>query len=644
MLGLLGVERPAHVVAVDLGEVAIEQHDVVGVHARLVERLRAVGARRRPPRRGGAARARPRRRRAARPRRSAGARSDPAVVVARVAVARAVGSVVAGGTRRSGCAGGGATAACSVAVDPHHAAGGERRRGRRRRRRRRRRRWRSAGSEACAPLKRREPKAELKGVCEIDEKRHTSRPNQRIEPATPPNISSSAPPANRLVISFLRFSVASSRAEPLVDLLELLRRRRSRTPCRRSARRPASASRGRAAPGCAVLPSARWTRSCPSRCRARRCRRGPSPCAPRSATASASRPRTLLPSESRTIAAGGCLLRLRRARRLDRAQRRGQRVAGRRAARRLHARERLADRRVVARRRLQHGRLVVEGDRADADVVGHRVEERAGRAAGGDEPARRDVLGQHRARAVGGDRRPSPARPGPRRSTCGRASATSRPATASPRTAIGHVPAPARAPRRDRGHELRRRRTPRVRPRRRSARTYSATQQRDEREAGEQERAGEAHGAVSGRVPSVTSSVCVRAAAGHLDLDAVARRVRGDRVGDAVGSRRSPCRRPWSRCRPARTPAFSAGPPAVDRADLRAGAARREAVVASPSHGALDGLAGLELRHDLAHGVRRDREADADVPAARARGGDLRVHADHAPAWRRAAGRRSCRG
>jgi hypothetical protein len=40
--------------------------------------------------------------------------------------------------------------------------------------------------------------------------RHTSLPNQRIEPATPPNISSSAPPANRLVISFSCFSVASS--------------------------------------------------------------------------------------------------------------------------------------------------------------------------------------------------------------------------------------------------------------------------------------------------------------------------------------------------------------------------------------------------------------------------------------------------
>ena len=40
-------------------------------------------------------------------------------------------------------------------------------------------------------------------------KRQTGRPNQRIEPATPPNISSSAPPAKKLVISFFCFSVAS---------------------------------------------------------------------------------------------------------------------------------------------------------------------------------------------------------------------------------------------------------------------------------------------------------------------------------------------------------------------------------------------------------------------------------------------------
>src|SRR3954466_2857485 len=39
--------------------------------------------------------------------------------------------------------------------------------------------------------------------------------------------------------------------------------------------------------------------------------------------------------------------------------------------------------------------------------------------------------------------------------------------------------------------------------------------------------------------------------------------------------------------------------------------------------GVLDGMAALELGHDLPRHVRRDREADADVAAARARGRDL---------------------
>jgi hypothetical protein len=38
---------------------------------------------------------------------------------------------------------------------------------------------------------------------------YSTRPNQRIEPAIPANIASSAPPAKRLVTSCLRFSVAS---------------------------------------------------------------------------------------------------------------------------------------------------------------------------------------------------------------------------------------------------------------------------------------------------------------------------------------------------------------------------------------------------------------------------------------------------
>ena len=39
---LLGVERPAHVVAVQRREVPVEHDDVVGMHARVEERLRPV--------------------------------------------------------------------------------------------------------------------------------------------------------------------------------------------------------------------------------------------------------------------------------------------------------------------------------------------------------------------------------------------------------------------------------------------------------------------------------------------------------------------------------------------------------------------------------------------------------------------------
>ena len=40
---MLAVQDAAHVVAVDLGEVAVEDDDVVGVHARVRERVGAVG-------------------------------------------------------------------------------------------------------------------------------------------------------------------------------------------------------------------------------------------------------------------------------------------------------------------------------------------------------------------------------------------------------------------------------------------------------------------------------------------------------------------------------------------------------------------------------------------------------------------------
>src|SRR4051794_29369618 len=66
-----------------------------------------------------------------------------------------------------------------------------------------------------------------------------------------------------------------------------------------------------------------------------------------------------------------------------------------------------------------------------------------------------------------------------------------------------------------------------------------------------------------------------------------------------------------------------------DAGDLRAARAdarlRRHAEIR-----AADRAAALQARDDLADGVRRDGEADADVAAAAGGGRDLRVHADDA--------------
>src|SRR3954454_18324 len=67
--------------------------------------------------------------------------------------------------------------------------------------------------------------------------------------------------------------------------------------------------------------------------------------------------------------------------------------------------------------------------------------------------------------------------------------------------------------------------------------------------------------------------------------------------------------------------------------DLRAGGRYATGDVGGcldAEEGVLDALALLEDRDDLAHGVRRDGEADADVAVAGAAGLDLRVHAEFA--------------
>ena len=65
-----------------------------------------------------------------------------------------------------------------------------------------------------------------------------------------------------------------------------------------------------------------------------------------------------------------------------------------------------------------------------------------------------------------------------------------------------------------------------------------------------------------------------------------------------------------------RTPAFAAGPPAVTDADLRAAPSLAGRCVARPRYGALTDWPVSSCGTTLAHGVGRDREADADVPAA----------------------------
>src|SRR3954462_3092197 len=89
---------------------------------------------------------------------------------------------------------------------------------------------------------------------------------------------------------------------------------------------------------------------------------------------------------------------------------------------------------------------------------------------------------------------------------------------------------------------------------------------------------------------------------------------------------------------PARRPARAAGPPGTTEL-TRAPVPREGALVATPRYArrtrpsrpsaALPHRAPDRRRH-RPHAVRRHREADADVPAPRPAGLDLRVDADHA--------------
>ena len=83
---------------------------------------------------------------------------------------------------------------------------------------------------------------------------------------------------------------------------------------------------------------------------------------------------------------------------------------------------------------------------------------------------------------------------------------------------------------------------------------------------------------------------------------------------------------------PGSTPALSAGPPGVtvltSAPDGALGSVGSE--VSTPRHGRAILSPRLQARDDLAHGVRRHGEADADVALRVAGGGDLRVDADDA--------------
>src|SRR4051794_6935023 len=141
-------------------------------------------------------------------------------------------------------------------------------------------------------------------------------------------------------------------------------------------------------------------------------------------------------------------------------------------------------------------------------------------------------------------------------------------------------------------------------------------------------------------LPEADEEGLVRAVgADDLDLDLVARLVAGDRVGDVL--RRGDLPAVDGGDDVAVADAGLVGGTAAGRLlDERALARAQPALARDalghrarrhPEERADDRLAALEPRDDLAHGVGRDGEADADVAAARAAGLDLRVDPDHAP-------------
>ena len=256
-------------------------------------------------------------------------------------------------------------------------------------------------------------------------------------------------------------------------------------------------------------------------------------------------------------------------------------------------------------------RAVVEHDAADAHLRGHLGEERLAGRARGDQPRRRDVGRLHRARVV--HRQHDRRLLGRHRDADLRArERDDQPGHREPGERERRVAAPAGPARDDR----RARSAARRRPPPRAAAGARVTrvgehEQRQQHEAEQEPGRGEGHGACSGR-------------AGELDVE----RLRASPSRRSSTSTDSPGSLSWIA---AATSSGAGDPLAVDRDDHVARAHARAAppgrprwprarprrrwpaAVESAEVGAPDRLAALEPRDHVAHGVRRDREADPDV-------------------------------